>query len=159
MTDINADHHHSGSLHELGKLYSDGLSSNLRVDLLHDVGGNRHVHPFGGAPQEALAHEVEVGEDHLDVVVVTLVVQDADDEGVRWMDLLTLQIGYDRPFSLQDFLKFVLIIVSTKRKFLDVIHLDLELALALLEAAPGILHGVTPYVIGVYHYQVLLGDV
>lgn len=100
MTDINADHHHSGSLHELGKLHSDGLSSNLRVDLLHDVGGNRHVHPFGGAPQEALAHEVEVGEDHLDVVVVTLVVQDADDEGVRWMDLLTLQIGYDRPFSL-----------------------------------------------------------
>lgn len=53
----------------------------------------------------------------------------------------------------------MLIIVSTKWKFLDVIHLDLELALALLEAAPGILHGVAPYVIGVYHYQVLLGDV
>ena len=43
----------------------------------------------------------------------------------------------------------MLIIVPTQWKFLDVVHLDLELALALLEAAPGILHDVVPDVIGV----------
>ena len=100
MTYINTNDHDLGGQHELWKFDAERLSSKLRVDLLHDVGGNGHVHPFGGAPQEALAHEVEVGEDGLDVVVVTLVVQDADDEGVRRMDLFTLKIGYDRPFSL-----------------------------------------------------------
>ena len=95
VADGDADHHEPLLEHDLRELHSDRLTTALGVDLLHDVGGNGHVHPFGGAPQEALAHEVEVGEDGLDVVVVTLVVQDADDEGVRRMDLFTLKIGYD----------------------------------------------------------------
>lgn len=90
VADIDSNDHDLFLVHELGPLHSQALTAHLRVDLLHDVGGNRHVHPSKGALLDALSHDVELREDLFNLRVVGGSVQDEQSEVVRVVAAATL---------------------------------------------------------------------
>jgi len=75
MADIDSNDHDLFLVHELWQLHSERLSSNLRVNLLHDVGSNRHVDLLGSERLDALSEDIQSREDLLHFWIVILVVQ------------------------------------------------------------------------------------
>lgn len=90
MADIDSDDHDLLLVHELGPLHPQALSAHLGVDLFHDVGSDRHVHPSEGALLDALSHDVELREHLFDLWVVGGSVQDEESEVVRVVFAATL---------------------------------------------------------------------
>lgn len=79
MADINTDDHDL-LLHERRPLHSERLSSELGVDLLHDVGCNREVDLLGCELLDALTQDAKLREHLLDAWVVALSADDHDTE-------------------------------------------------------------------------------
>lgn len=71
MTNINTNHHHLVAGHELWHLHSHRFSSDLGVDLLHDIRSNGEIYLSGGLLQDHLTHDVHPAEKLLECWVVS----------------------------------------------------------------------------------------
>ena len=80
MTDVNSNNHHLLDLHNRRHLDSDGLATDLRVDLLHDVGGHRKIHFPGIHLENHLRENILRSEDALHHGVVSSSVQNVNGE-------------------------------------------------------------------------------
>jgi len=83
MAHIDSDDHDSFGVHECWPLHPETLTTHLGVNLLHDVGSNRHVHPSEGVLLDALSHNVKAREYFFDLGVVTRSIQDEESKVVR----------------------------------------------------------------------------
>lgn len=138
MADIDTNDHDL-LLHELWPFHSEGLTSHLGVDLLHDVGSYRQVDLLGSILSDTLSQDATPREDLLDIRILILSVENHDTEVVSAVlggSLLILESHNLLVDLIED-------LVEVTSDFWDLKHLDslavhAHLTLALEELTLGV---------------------